>query len=78
MLAQLDNRLSFLKSTARDLPARQQTLRGAIDWSYNLLSAAEQALFCRLAVFTGGASLEAIEAVGGLGDTVEVLAGWKR
>ena len=63
MLAQLNNKLKILVSAARDLPARQQTLRGAIDWSFNLLAPAEQALFRRLAVFVGGATLEAIEAV---------------
>jgi tetratricopeptide (TPR) repeat protein len=45
------------------LPARQQTLRGAIDWSYDFLNAAEQKLFRRLSVFVGGCTLEAIEAV---------------
>lgn len=75
ILAQLDNRLDFLKSPARDLPIRQQTLRGAIAWSYNLLSIEERALFRRLAVFAGGATLEAAEAVCSLGETVDVLAG---
>lgn len=75
ILAQLDHRLSFLKSPARDLPARQQTLRGALDWSYDLLSTEEQTLFRRFAVFAGGATLEAIEAVcNGAGD-VDVLTG---
>jgi predicted ATPase/class 3 adenylate cyclase len=66
LLARLGNRLKLLTGGARDLPARQQTLRDAIDWSYNLLDVAEQALFARLAVFTGGCALEAAEAV--LGD----------
>ena len=48
---------------ARDLPARQQTLRATIDWSYDLLTQAEQRLFRRLAVFEGGWPLEAAEAV---------------
>lgn len=52
-----------LSGGARDLPARQQTLRATIDWSYHLLTAAEQALFRRLAVFAGGCSLEAMEVV---------------
>ena len=48
---------------ARDLPARQQTLRGAIDWSHGLLPPEEQALFRRLAVFAGGCTLDAAEQV---------------
>src|ERR1700687_2730339 len=47
----------------RDLPQRQQTLRAAIDWSYDLLSAAEQKLFRRLSAFVGGCTLEGAEAV---------------
>jgi len=52
-----------LTGGARDLPQRQQTLRAAIDWSYDLLSAAEQKLFRRLSVFGGGCTLEGVEAV---------------
>jgi predicted ATPase/class 3 adenylate cyclase len=63
LLARLDERLELLTGGARDLPGRQQTLRAAIDWSYGLLSGEEQTVFCRLAVFAGGRSLEAIEAV---------------
>lgn len=59
----LESRLQLLTGGARDLPARQQTLRGAIDWSFELLSAPEQKLFRRLAVFEGGCTLDAIEAV---------------
>ena len=55
--------LQTLTGGARDLPARQQTLRGTIDWSYNLLDAQEQTLFARLAVFVGGWTLEAAQAV---------------
>jgi predicted ATPase/class 3 adenylate cyclase len=65
MLTRLERRLSLLTGGARDLPARQQTLRGAISWSYDLLNGAEQALFRRLAVFVGGCTLAAIEAIGG-------------
>ncbi len=59
----LESRLQLLTGGARDLPARQQTLRGAMDWSYDLLNAAEQKLFRRLSVFVGGCTLEAVEAV---------------
>ncbi len=62
LLPRLDRRLTFFTG-GRDLPERQRTLRGAIDWSYGLLTAAEQALFRRLSVFSGGCTLEAIEAV---------------
>src|SRR4029077_3424430 len=63
MQARLESRLQLLTGGARDLPARQQTLRGAMDWSYGLLNASEQKLFRRLSVFVGGSTLEAVEAV---------------
>ena len=63
MLARLASRLQLLTGGARDLPRRQQTLRAAIDWSYELLTAAEQKLFRRLSVFAGGCNLEGVEAV---------------
>jgi predicted ATPase/transcriptional regulator with XRE-family HTH domain len=63
LLERLNNRLRLLTGGARDLPARQQTLRATIDWSYNLLAPAEQRLFRRLAVFVGGWTLEAATAV---------------
>jgi predicted ATPase/class 3 adenylate cyclase/Tfp pilus assembly protein PilF len=63
LLARLDQRLRLLTGGARDLPARQQTLRNAIAWSYDLLSPAEQRLFTRLAVFAGGWTLEGAAAV---------------
>ena len=63
MRTRLASRLQLLTGGARDLPQRQQTLRAAIDWSYDLLSAAEQKLFRRLSVFGGGCTLEGVEAV---------------
>jgi len=63
MVARLDNRLRFLTSGARDLPARQQTLRSTLDWSYELLTDSEKMLFRHLAVFASGCTLEAAESV---------------
>jgi predicted ATPase/DNA-binding NarL/FixJ family response regulator len=63
LLARLDRRLQVLVHGARDLPARQQTMRDAVAWSYDLLSPSEQALFRRLSVFAGGFSLEAAETI---------------
>lgn len=63
MLARLDRRLPLLVGGARDLPARQQTLRRTIEWSTQLLGDPEKALLARLGVFEGGFSLEAAEAV---------------
>lgn len=63
MRTRLASRLQLLTGGARDLPARQQTLRQAIDWSYDLLNTSEQKLFRRLSVFVGGCTLEAVESV---------------
>jgi predicted ATPase len=63
LLARLDKRLPLLASRSRDAPARQQTLRATIEWSYELLEPTEQELFRRLAVFRGSFSLEAAETV---------------
>jgi predicted ATPase len=63
LLARLEHRLPLLVYGARDVPERQQTLRNTIAWSYDLLAASEQALFRRLAVFAGGFTLEAVQAV---------------
>ena len=63
MLTRLTSRLQLLTGGSRDLPQRQQTLRAAMDWSYDLLSPAEQKLFRRLSVFVGGCNLEGVEAV---------------
>jgi DNA-binding NarL/FixJ family response regulator len=75
----LDDRFTLLSRTV-GAPARHQTLRASVDWSYQLLSQAEQALFRRLAVFAGGWSLSAAEEVGagppiGHGQAARLLAG---
>jgi predicted ATPase/DNA-binding XRE family transcriptional regulator len=69
--------LPFLTAGPRDLPARQQTLRAAMAWSYDLLTPEEQALFRRMGVFSGGWTLAAVEQVAGEqigGDVKELLA----
>ncbi len=63
LLARLRQRLAVLTSEARDVPARQQTLRSTIEWSYQLLDAEEQRLFRQLCIFVGGCTLQAAEAV---------------
>ncbi len=63
LLARLEQRLQVLTQGSRDLPERQQALRDTIAWSYDLLHAEEQWLFRLLAVFVGGCTLEAVEAV---------------
>src|SRR5215210_2497404 len=75
LAARLDDRFRLLTGGSRLALPRQQTLRGAIDWSHELLSDAERVLFRRLAVFVGGWTLEAAEAVcsGGGIETGEVL-----
>jgi predicted ATPase/class 3 adenylate cyclase len=64
MVPRLASRLSLLTGGPRDLPARQRTLRSAIEWSYELLSVEEQALFQRLSVFAGGWTFDAAEDIG--------------
>lgn len=63
LLARLDDQLKILTSGARDLPVRQQTMRNAIAWSYDLLNEAEQKLFRHFSAFISGTTLEAIENV---------------
>jgi len=71
LLTRLGQRLPLLTSSARDVPARQQTLRSTIKWSYDLLTSDEQRLFRRLSVFAGGCTLEAAESVSAtLGDAL--------
>lgn len=66
LLARLSDRLTLLTGGARDQPDRLRMIRSTLAWSYDLLSAEERALFRRLAVFAGGFTLEAAEAVAGL------------
>jgi predicted ATPase/class 3 adenylate cyclase len=79
MLRRIETRLDFLQDGVRNLPARQQTLRSTIAWSYDLLSAADRACFRRSAVFVGGFGLEAAEHVigddgeGGIPDRLSTL-----
>ena len=77
ILARLEHQLNVLAAGARDLPARQQTLRGAIAWSYDILDEPQRRLLDRLAVFAGGFDLEAAEAIGGPSDELglDVLDG---
>jgi predicted ATPase/DNA-binding XRE family transcriptional regulator len=65
LLTRLESRLPLLTGGPRDLPARLQTMRDAIAWSHDLLTADEQILFRHFSVFIGGFSLEAAEAVAG-------------
>jgi predicted ATPase/class 3 adenylate cyclase len=73
ILERIGRRLDLFRG-ARDLDPRQQTLRATIDWSHELLDDAERGLFARLAVFTGGCTLEAAEEIAGAElDTLEAL-----
>ena len=67
ILARLETNLGVLATSAQDLPERQRTMRGAIDWSFTLLVPDEQTLFERLSVFRGGFTLDSAEQVA-LGD----------
>jgi predicted ATPase len=80
LLARLDDQLRLLTAGSRTAVPRQQTLRAAIEWSYALLSEAEQAMLRRLAIFTGSFTLEAVAAVATgapveESDVFDVLAG---
>jgi predicted ATPase len=78
ILARLEQNMGVLASAAQDLPERQRTMRGAIEWSYTLLEPVEQTLFARLSAFRGGFTIDSAEAValdGGLGvDIFDALA----
>ena len=73
ILSKLENRLNLLTGGARDLPERQQTMRGAVAWSYDLLSEFEKEIFRKLSVFSGGFRIESAEIVCGTSDGMEVL-----
>jgi predicted ATPase/transcriptional regulator with XRE-family HTH domain len=75
LLKRLDQRLPLLTGGARTLPARQQTMRNTIAWSHDLLPQEEQTLFRRLAVFPGGCTIEAAEAVASGEESLDVFAG---
>jgi predicted ATPase/class 3 adenylate cyclase len=78
LLARMKHRLDLLQSSATDRTDRQRTLRGAIDWSYGLLPAGDQAVFRRLAIFMGGWTIAAAErvvpAAGIVGDVLDGIA----
>src|SRR4051794_28031705 len=65
LLARLDRQLPLLTGGPQDQPARLQSMRDAVAWSYDLLDSEEQSLFRRLSVFAGGFTLEVAEAVSG-------------
>ena len=75
MCVHLVSRLKTLTGGARDLPLRQQTLRAAIDWSYELLDEDEQRLIKRLSVFQGGRTLDAVETICGSDLSLPILDG---
>ncbi|MDP9386362.1 MAG: tetratricopeptide repeat protein [Actinomycetota bacterium] len=69
----IDDRFAFLTGGCRSGPLRHQTLLGAVDWSYELLSEPERALFRRLSVFAGGFTVESAEPVCGEAEVGEVF-----
>jgi predicted ATPase/class 3 adenylate cyclase len=78
ILERLEHQLGVLAAGSRDLPERQQTLRGAIAWSHDLLDAGQRRLFARLSVFVAGCELDSAEAICGPAgelDGVDVLDG---
>jgi predicted ATPase len=72
LLKRLSQRLELLTGGARNLPARQQTLRNTISWSYDLLSQQEQRLFRWLSIFVGGCTLQAVEAICNTSGNVQI------
>ena len=75
LLKRLEQRLPLLAGGARTLPARQQTMRNTIAWSHDFLTPEEQTLFRCLAVFPGGCTIEAAEAVASIEGTLDVFGG---
>lgn len=75
MVSRLHNRLALLTGGARDLPTRQQTLRGTIAWSHDLLDEPARRLFWALGVFRGGAELAQVEAIVGPLIDIDPLVG---
>jgi predicted ATPase/class 3 adenylate cyclase len=75
LLDRLSERLRLLAGGARDAPERQQTLQATIAWSYDLLAEADRRLFRRLAVFSGGRTLAAMEGVCNSDDELDVFEG---
>ena len=71
----LDSRLAILTSGSRDVPIRMKTLRGTLDWSYDLLDYGEQTLLARLSVFKGGRTVESTEAVCASDLPIDVMDG---
>ncbi len=72
LLARLTNQLAVLTGGAQDLPTRQRTLRGALEWSYDLLQPNEQVIFRRVGVFVGAWTIEAAESICG-GEVIDGL-----
>ncbi len=78
ILERLEHQLGVLAAGSRDLPERQQTLRGAIAWSHELLDAGQRRLFARMSVFVGGCELDSAETICGPAselDGLDVLDG---
>jgi predicted ATPase len=75
MRSRLESRLAMLTIGSRDVHPRLQTLRGTLDWSYDLLEEGERTLFGRLSVFQSGRTIESLEAVCAPGLSIEVLDG---
>src|SRR2546430_11828504 len=78
LLARLDDRMEMLVGGGPDLPERQRTMHRTLEWSHELLEPGERELFCRLSVFRGGATLEAVEhlwrACSGAGSALHLVA----
>lgn len=80
LLRRLEHRLDALATSSPDMPPRHRTLRAAVSWSHDHLSPAEQAVFRRFGVFSGGAGIDAAESVCADGDVessdvLELLSG---